>query len=271
MAGDRRTEDNIVEFCSVTAASSKVARRYLDKHKRLDAAIDAYYAETNKDRPQVSTSKLSALFETYKDPDGSDITIDGTIKLCEDLKVDPEDVVLLAIAYELKSPGIGMWTKQGWVQGWKNIGCDTIEGMQSALDRLRGKLVSEPRYFEKVYNYTFDFARTEGQRSLALDTAQAFWSLLLSHGSKGGALTTKSDGDDDVEMTGEGEWEERYTQWWFEFLVEKRVRGVSKDVWVMLLEFIRTIDSQFSNYDAEGAWPSTIDDFVEYARKRLEA
>ncbi len=32
-------------------------------------------------------------------PDDDDITVDGTIKLCEDLGVDPEDVVLLAVAF----------------------------------------------------------------------------------------------------------------------------------------------------------------------------
>lgn len=57
------------------------------------------------------------------DPDGDDINIDGTIKLCEDLSVDPEDVVLLAIAYELKSPSMGEWTRKEWVDGWKSIGC----------------------------------------------------------------------------------------------------------------------------------------------------
>ena len=52
------------------------------------------------------------------DSDGSDITIDGTIKFCEDLNVNPEDVVLLALAYELKSPSMGIWERKGWVDGW---------------------------------------------------------------------------------------------------------------------------------------------------------
>lgn len=56
------------------------------------------------------------------DPDGDEITIDGTIKLCEDLGVDPEDVVLLAVAWELKSPRMGEWTRKGWLDGWKTIG-----------------------------------------------------------------------------------------------------------------------------------------------------
>src|SRR4051812_36997871 len=41
------------------------------------------------------------------DSDGDDITVDGTLKLCEDLQVEPEDVSLLAIAFELKSPRVG--------------------------------------------------------------------------------------------------------------------------------------------------------------------
>ncbi len=57
------------------------------------------------------------------DPDGDEITVDGTIKMCQDLKVDPEDVVLLSVAYELKSPRLGEWTRKGWVDGWKSIGC----------------------------------------------------------------------------------------------------------------------------------------------------
>ena len=91
--------------------------------------------------PVPSTSKLNQLFDQYKgmflsptlalgcltwmnfsDPDGENIAVDGTIRLCEDLSVDPEDVVLLAVAYELKSPGMGEWTRKGWVDGWKAIG-----------------------------------------------------------------------------------------------------------------------------------------------------
>lgn len=45
------------------------------------------------------------------------------MKLCEDLGVELEDVVLLAIAYELKSPGVGQWNKAGWTDGWKGLGC----------------------------------------------------------------------------------------------------------------------------------------------------
>ncbi|KAJ3700593.1 hypothetical protein LUZ61_004298 [Rhynchospora tenuis] len=39
---------------------------------------------------------------------------------------------------------------------------------------------------------------------------------------------------------------------------------ISRDTWSQLLEFVKTIDPQLSNYDEEGAWPYLIDEFVEY-------
>jgi hypothetical protein len=45
--------------------------------------------------------------------------------------------------------------------------CDTIEGMKTALDDMRDKLSSNPKYFRSVYNFTFNFAKSEpNQRSL---------------------------------------------------------------------------------------------------------
>jgi len=69
-------------------------------------------------------------------------------------------------------------------------------------------------------------------------------------------------------MDGEGSfgWTDEHTQWWFQFLTEKGGKGVSKDTWMMLFDFIRSIDSQFLTHDAEAAWPSAIDDFVAWAR-----
>ncbi len=114
------------------------AKKFLEKHKRLDVAVDAYFHESAGRRqsggasstPAASTSKLAALFDKYKgtiivwiycvhwlivwiiESDWEDISIDGTIQLCQDLDVNPEDVVLFCVAYELKSKRMGTWTRQ---------------------------------------------------------------------------------------------------------------------------------------------------------------
>lgn len=46
--------------------------------------------------------------------------------------------------------------------------CDSISSMASSLVRLRDKLGSDSEYFAQVYNYTFEFSRAPGQRSLGM-------------------------------------------------------------------------------------------------------
>ena len=43
---------------------------------------------------------------------------------------------------------------------------DTIDAMQGALATLRQRLATDTDYFRRVYNYTFEFSRPPGQRSL---------------------------------------------------------------------------------------------------------
>jgi len=286
------SEESIAQFCGVTGASVKDAKKYLDKYKRVDVAVDAFYgdgslASSSTPAKRVDsasmTQKLDSLFNKYKDEGGDDISIEGTISLCEDLGVDPEDVVLLAIAFELKSPRVGEWSRKGWMDGWKSLGCDSVPSMKACLQKLRHRLTSDPSYFKKVYHYTFEFAKSQGQRSLATETAIAFWSLLLPHGLKGRALShvpfiadpDDSDedqgGDVDMSDSSESGWTLEYNDWWFEYLTAKGGKGVSKDTWSMFLEFVRTIDSKFEKYDMEAAWPSSIDDFVEFARRKLSS
>jgi hypothetical protein len=82
---------------------------------------------------------------------------------------------------------------------------ETFDGMKAAIPRLRKKLGADPDYFRRVYLYTFDFARSEGQRSLPVDIALAFWGLLLPLGLKGGALRHSPFGDcDDYFMKVDG-------------------------------------------------------------------
>ncbi|KAI0032114.1 defective in Cullin neddylation protein 1 [Vararia minispora EC-137] len=260
----------IITSAVALVSSLRDAQRYIQKHKRLDAAIDAYYNDqaTRKQDAGPSTTRINQLFDSYKDPDVDQIKVDGTIRLCEDLGSDPEDVALLALAYELKSPTPAEWDRKGWVDGWRALGADTLEGMRSAVNKLRGRTASDPVYFSKVYNHTFDYVRTPGARSLGLDTAIPFWTLLIPHGLSDGAIAHRpTDGDESMGV--EEGWQNEYTDWWFEFLNARGSKGVSKDTWSMFLEFIRSIDRGFANYDEEAAWPSTIDDFVAFARERL--
>nr|CAG4643715.1 EOG090X00X3 [Lepidurus arcticus] len=51
-----------------------------------------------------------------------------------------------------------------------------------------------------------------------------------------------------------------------EFLEKSRYRVINKDQWVNILEFSRSVNEDLSNYDADGAWPVLLDEFVEWLK-----
>lgn len=179
---------------------------------------------------------------------------------CEDLGVNPEDVVLLPIAYELKSPSVGSFPRKPWIDGWKSLGCDSIPSMQAAIPKLRYKLANDRSYFTSVYNYTFDFAKTGEQRSIGVDTAIAFWGLLIPHGLTGTSLAHIPSGEQDdgadAPMDTEEGWKPEFTDWWFEFLTTKGGKGVSKDTWTMVCTILSSpFFSLTAGYTAASAVP----------------
>lgn len=69
------------------------------------------------------------------------------------------------------------------------------------------------------------------------------------------------------------QWETERHDWldlWKTFLGEKWTRSVNKDMWNMTLEFAlkSMVDETLSFWNEDGAWPSVIDDFVEWCRSK---
>ena len=53
--------------------------------------------------------KFKLIFSATLDGDDEDITMDGTLSLRKDLGVDPENIILLAVACELQSLSVDRW------------------------------------------------------------------------------------------------------------------------------------------------------------------
>lgn len=58
-------------------------------------------------------------FRTADPTNLDETTFDGTILYCQDLGVEPEDVVMLAVAYLTKAPTMGHFARKGWIEGWR--------------------------------------------------------------------------------------------------------------------------------------------------------
>lgn len=69
------------------------------------------------------------------------------------------------------------------------------------------------------------------------------------------------------------EWKTSNRNWlelWKSFLNDKWTRSVNKDMWNMTLEFaLKSLsDESLSFWNEDGAWPSVIDDFVDWCREQ---
>ncbi|EST06169.1 Potentiating neddylation domain protein [Kalmanozyma brasiliensis GHG001] len=266
-----------------------------DEQAQINASASS--STLDKKTEREVKERLNALFDRFRDAAADDtdeddeptpvepdtIGIAGALKMCEALEVSPEDVVFLPLSFYLKSPSIGTFTRTDYVNGWKMLDLsDTVEKQKATLEKLRQELLqnkplrleriaeekSNPAtassankgLYEKTYDYTYGFARREGQKSLALENALAFWDLILP-------ASPTFEGNE-----GEGSFTRTQLELWKKFLQDQTGgRAVSKDTWTQFLDFTKEINGDFSNHDFDAAWPSVIDDFVLWAKDNLHA
>lgn len=79
-------------------------------------------------------------------------------KFCEDIGVEPENVVMLVLAYRMQARQMGFFTQEEWLRGLGDMQCDTILKLQHRLEYLRC-LLNDQNVFKAIYRYAYDFAR----------------------------------------------------------------------------------------------------------------
>ncbi|KAM6072911.1 DCN1-like protein 4 isoform 3-T4 [Theristicus caerulescens] len=203
-----------------------------------DSMYRKYDSTRIKAEEEVFSSKR--CLEWFYEYAGTDDIVgpEGMEKFCEDIGVEPENVVMLVLAWKLDAQNMGYFTLQEWLKGMTSLQCDTTEKLRNSLDYLRS-LLNEPTNFKLIYRYAFDFAREKDQRSLDINTAKCMLGLLLG---KTWSLFPV----------------------FHQFLEQSKYKVINKDQWCNVLEFSRTINLDLSNYDEDGAWPVLLDEFVEW-------
>ncbi|RLN73847.1 hypothetical protein BBJ28_00019631, partial [Nothophytophthora sp. Chile5] len=165
---------------------------------------------------------------------------DGILKFCEDIGVDPQDIVVLVIAWKMEAAYMCAFTRKEWMAGMEAMDCDSAAKITAKIPQLREAIANEGE-FKKFYSFCFGFSKEPGQKSLSVDIATAMWELLLS------ARFVKLTAD------------------WLAFLEAKKpVKGVTRDTWDLLLDFFVKVRESYDNYDENEAWPVLIDDYMTW-------
>jgi len=187
------------------------------------------------------------FFNRYRDPENDVILADGIERLCTDIGVAPDDFRVLVLAWKFKAEAMCRFTREEFIGGCRALGgVDSPQAIGDRLPDLVAEVVDSREQFRDLYRWTYRFGLDEGQRTLPLAMAMSLWQLVFSQ--RPPAVLER----------------------WLAFL-ERRPSGSSgimRDTWDMFLPFTEVIGTDFERYDESEAWPSLIDDFVEYENDR---
>lgn len=205
-------------------------------------------SSSNMGESRLSDSRVSALFELYKDPNEDAILTEGIERLCNDLQLCPDEFKVLVLAWKLNAEQMCCFTKNEFVQGLKSMKVDSIKGIQNRLPEIVAELQRDNELFKDLYRFTFKFGLdvATGQRILPSDVAIVLWRLVFTI------------------------CEPPIMNRWLNYLEQHpHVRGIPKDTWYMFLNFCDTVGTDLSSYDDTEAWPSLFDDFVEFENDQM--
>lgn len=250
--------------------------------------------ETNKVAPKESQEaptepytpqRAQVLFNSFADEDDSDVIGPGGLeKLCTEADIPLDGAQPLILAWQLKGSEMAKFTRVEWSHGMGLLEISSLPVLAQALRELENLLIrdkealtrsasassqakkrggastKEPynrtRYreyasdrkaaFADLYQFCFTLAKPPQARNIDLETAMALWSVLL---------TPRYPIVNDL----------------ITFLpVKGTYKGANKDIWNMVHEFCRVVDPSLSNYEADGAWPSLLDDFVTWMKSKTD-
>ena len=187
--------------------------------------------------------ELEAFFEKYKDPISNQIMAGGVEKFCIDLKVEPTDFIVLAIAWQFNAEQMCLFTRDQFMSGCTSLNAYNLKDLKKALPNLKTQ-VGQKANFKKLYYFTYQFGLEQGQRVLPIEMAVPLWQCVFLGAPEQPKLLDE----------------------WLGFLQESGAKFISKDTWNMFYHFLDTVKVDFSNYDDTDAWPSLFDDFFEFQK-----
>eukprot|EP01095_Lingulamoeba_sp_RSL-Kostka_P007067 TRINITY_DN2233_c0_g3_i1.p1 TRINITY_DN2233_c0_g3~~TRINITY_DN2233_c0_g3_i1.p1 ORF type:complete len:271 (-),score=88.22 TRINITY_DN2233_c0_g3_i1:442-1254(-) len=188
--------------------------------------------------------KVEDLFENYAE-DGI-MDFEGIGEFFDELEVELDDVATLIFSYYCKAETMCFYTKEEFVQGFKELKVDSITKLKQRIPRMKQDLQDENK-FQEIYEFTYFWSReSTDKRCIDLETAVCQLELLLKDDKKYPFATPF--------RTYLGE--------------QTSYKAMNKDQWRLLLEFCLTINEDLSNYDDNGCWPVMLDEFVEWLQEK---
>ncbi|KAJ3116577.1 hypothetical protein HK098_006572 [Nowakowskiella sp. JEL0407] len=202
---------------------------------------------------------------------------EGIETLCNDLNITTQSLEILVLAFYLETSKMGFISLYEFAMGMRKINVDTLPKLEKLIfgrgrvlrqdmiinsDEIENTstngtndddqseemtwfvwdVISDEKQFKELYKWVFMFAKPAEVRGLDAQYATVFLRML----SKSPFLKT-------------------HVTKFCEFVEYKELKVFTRDQWLSYLEFERTVQKKFEGWDEGGAWPTLIDEFVEWS------
>lgn len=228
-------------------------------HNILTYILHSFFGNSSNGATNPLRPTLSKLFDKYRDDpknEPDEINVEGTMKMLGEANISLEDIGTWVFCELVSAPTLGKITREGFVDGCVEVNVDSIPKLRNVVLQRRSSLSTDRELFKNVYNHAFPLGLQNNQKSLLLENAIEFWTVLF--GENGYQWRTNNT---------------PWLDWWFEFQNEKVKRAVNRDLWKQTLTFAEQTmkDETLSFWSEESSWPSVIDDFVEWVKTEKRA
>ncbi|KAI8066417.1 Cullin binding-domain-containing protein [Gongronella butleri] len=161
---------------------------------------------------------------------------DGVQRFFKDVGVSLDGVDTFLVAWKLQLERMGYITKDEWTTNMGRLNVASPDRFMQYLNSWKAELASDERALPQLYQYTFGYAKTVGQKSMQVDVALVLWDLLLGQ-------------------------QYPHIPKFIEFINETHpVKVINKDQWSSLLDFIKSIPFNLEGYDSTSSCKKFLDD-----------
>ena len=185
------------------------------------------------------------------------LTGDSILHFFHQLRLDANDWTTLALAWRWQCKHNGVIYRSEFIDGMRAMGCETIEQLQSEVNRLKEQLLdgSQRSQYKDFFAFVFHFVRRThetNRRTIPMDVAcRLLESLLRSRY--------------EVHV-------ERLCRYMREVGCASGGRAstarVTFDQWQSLLDWCQLMDVEYQGYEEDNScWPVMLDDFIEWMRQ----
>ncbi|CAF0868510.1 unnamed protein product [Didymodactylos carnosus] len=222
----------------------------------ISQSSDKYSSLEHTTTVELSDQRIEILFQTYCNERGTDktIDIDGIIKFCYDLQLNPESFEILVLAWIFRAQQMYHFTHAEFTGGFKTMKCDNINDLRVKLCTYieQELLTNDYLFYKDFYSWTYYFGldRSNGQRNLGVDIACCLWRLIYSQRKQPPSILDS----------------------WLNYLehVQTHIKVITFDTWNVWPQFSKYIENNLDNYDDSEAWPCLFDEFVDYERQNKQ-